>query len=32
MLEDWREAMDVSLGGHAHGKLILLPAEMSGRA
>ena len=24
-LEDWREALDLSLRGHAHGKLILLP-------
>ena len=23
--EDWREALDLSLSGHAHGKLILLP-------
>ena len=27
VLEDWREALDISLGGHAHGKLILLPAS-----
>jgi len=26
-LEDWREALDLSLGGHAHGKLILLPCR-----
>ncbi len=25
LLEDWREALDRSLGGHAHGKLVLLP-------
>nr|WP_321985565.1 NADP-dependent oxidoreductase [uncultured Lichenicoccus sp.] len=25
-LENWREALDLSLSGHAHGKLILLPA------
>lgn len=25
-LEDWREALDLSLSGHAHGKLILIPA------
>ena len=25
-LEEWREALDLSLGGHAHGKLVLLPA------
>ena len=24
-LEDWREALDLSLSGHAHGKLILFP-------
>jgi len=24
-LDDWREALDVSLSGHAHGKLMLLP-------
>ena len=24
-LEEWREALDLSLSGHAHGKLILLP-------
>ncbi|MGA2953612.1 MAG: NADP-dependent oxidoreductase [Caulobacteraceae bacterium] len=24
-LQDWREAMDLSLSGHAHGKLVLLP-------
>ena len=24
-LEDWREALDLSLSGHAHGKLVLLP-------
>ena len=26
-LEDWREALGVSLSGHAHGKLILLPTS-----
>ncbi len=26
LLEEWREALDLSLSGHAHGKLILLPA------
>ena len=25
-LDDWREALDLSLSGHAHGKLVLLPA------
>jgi NADPH:quinone reductase-like Zn-dependent oxidoreductase len=25
-LDDWREALDASLSGHAHGKLMLLPA------
>ena len=25
-LADWREALDLSLSGHAHGKLVLLPA------
>ena len=25
-LEEWRDALDLSLSGHAHGKLILLPA------
>ena len=24
-LEDWRAAMEISLGGHARGKLLLLP-------
>jgi NADPH:quinone reductase-like Zn-dependent oxidoreductase len=24
-LDDWREALDASLSGHAHGKLMLLP-------
>jgi len=24
-LEDWRTAMDISLSGQAHGKLLLLP-------
>ncbi len=24
--EDWREALDLSLSGHAHGKLVLLPS------
>lgn len=26
-LDDWREAMDISLSGRAHGKLVLLPAR-----
>jgi NADPH:quinone reductase-like Zn-dependent oxidoreductase len=26
-LEDWRRALEVSLGGHAHGKLVLLPTD-----
>jgi hypothetical protein len=26
-LDDWREALDVSQSGHAHGKLVLLPAD-----
>ena len=26
LLEEWREALDLSLSGHAHGKLVLLPA------
>ena len=30
-LEDWRDALDLSLGGHAHGKLILLPASGADR-
>ena len=30
-LEHWREAMDLSLSGHAHGKLILVPAANAGR-
>jgi NADPH:quinone reductase-like Zn-dependent oxidoreductase len=25
-LDDWREALDLSQGGHAHGKLMLVPA------
>jgi NADPH:quinone reductase-like Zn-dependent oxidoreductase len=25
-LDDWREALTASLSGHAHGKLVLLPA------
>ncbi|MFJ9928168.1 zinc-binding dehydrogenase [Streptomyces misionensis] len=25
-LADWRKALDISLTGHAHGKLLLLPA------
>ena len=25
-LEQWREALEISLGGHAHGKLVLLPS------
>ena len=24
-LDDWRQAVDASLSGHAHGKLVLLP-------
>ena len=31
-LWQWREAMDVSLGGQAHGKLILLPDHGAARA
>ncbi|WP_428375839.1 NADP-dependent oxidoreductase [Lichenicoccus sp.] len=31
-LEDWREALDLSLSGHAHGKLILLPTGAAARA
>lgn len=30
-LEDWREALDLSLSGHAHGKLILLPSSGAAR-
>jgi NADPH:quinone reductase-like Zn-dependent oxidoreductase len=26
-LDDWREALAASLSGHAHGKLVLLPAD-----
>ncbi|MNC74076.1 hypothetical protein D3C75_1253700 [compost metagenome] len=26
-LEDWREALDISLAGRAHGKLVLLPSN-----
>ncbi|HEY3877324.1 MAG TPA: hypothetical protein VGM12_01875 [Trebonia sp.] len=26
-LEEWRTAMDISLGGQAHGKLLLLPGK-----
>ena len=26
LLEEWREALDLSLSGHAHGKLVILPA------
>ncbi|PCE23964.1 alcohol dehydrogenase [Paraburkholderia acidicola] len=26
-LEDWREALDISLAGHAHGKLVLVPGD-----
>ena len=26
LLDDWREALDLSLSGHAHGKLMLPPA------
>jgi hypothetical protein len=28
-LDDWREALELSLSGHAHGKLMLLPDEES---
>ncbi len=31
LLEDWREALDLSLSGHAHGKLVLLPAGTNAR-
>ena len=30
-LEDWREALNLSLSGHAHGKLVLLPAGATAR-
>ena len=30
-LEDWREALDLSLSGHAHGKLVLLPAGVTAK-
>ena len=30
-LEDWREALDLSLSGHAHGKLVLIPAGATAR-
>ena len=30
-LEDWREALDLSLSGHAHGKLVLLSADAIAR-
>ncbi len=30
-LEDWREALDLSLSGHARGKLVLLPTGAAGR-
>ncbi len=30
-LEEWREALDLSLSGHAHGKLLLLPAGATAR-
>ena len=26
-IDDWREALGASLSGHAHGKLVLLPAD-----
>ena len=26
-LEDWRSALDISLSGKAHGKLVLLPSS-----
>jgi NADPH:quinone reductase-like Zn-dependent oxidoreductase len=29
-LEDWRDALHISLSGHAHGKLMLLPAGQAG--
>jgi len=29
-LEDWREALDISLSGRAHGKLVLLPSTVEG--
>ena len=31
-LEDWREALDLSQGGHAHGKTILLPASAADKS
>ena len=31
VLGDWREAMDLSLSGHAHGKFVLLPAGVTAR-
>ena len=30
-LGDWREALEVSLGGHAHGKLVFLPGSRAAR-
>ncbi len=31
-LKDWREALDLSLTGHAHGKLVLLPGDAIARS
>jgi NADPH:quinone reductase-like Zn-dependent oxidoreductase len=31
-LEEWREALDISLGGHARGKLVILPAAVAATA
>ncbi|WP_428374244.1 zinc-binding dehydrogenase [Lichenicoccus sp.] len=31
LLEEWREALDLGLSGHAHGKLILFPAGATAR-
>lgn len=31
-LEDWRTALDISQSGHAHGKLVLLPAGAAARS
>ncbi len=31
LLENWREALDLSLSGHAHGKLVLLPTGATAR-
>jgi len=30
-LDDWREALQASIGGHAHGKLVLLPDSTAGQ-